>query len=362
MKNSKRGLVVAIAAAVILCLSLARAAATSVQRDTARMIPLPELEHPRQICVEGGRVYILDARDIIVYDLKDGRLLMRIGRGGQGPGEFTMGPGRLAVFPDRLVIEDFHKIMRFNLDGKYLDQIMEPGYLKRLAFLPVGNNFVGFSMRRRNDGTLAPAVGCVYDKDLKLIKEFYGALPPGPPPPPAPGSPPPAKKEDVLLVRDYVDYAIFENKIFVADSRKGIFISVFDENGVLLREIRHPAEKVKIPKSYFEAALKERQKSKYWEISKASFNFIEADYFPAMAGFKIDGGRIYIITPAEKGGFYEVIVMDLEGRVQETSFRFPLKPNFAVLESFALTYDVENDAFVWFDYNDAKETYELHIR
>ena len=362
MNNFKSRLVKAAATSVVLGLGLAGAAATSVQRDTVRITPLPELEHPRQICAEGGRAYILDSRDILVYDLKDGRLLMRIGKRGQGPGEFTMGPGGLTVFPDRLVIEDFQKIKFFTLDGKYLDQIMEPGYLSRSAFLPVGDNFVGFFMQRRDDGTLTPAVGGIYDKALKLVKEFYGALPPGPPPPPPPGSPPPAKKGDVLLVRDYAGCAVLADKIFVADSRKGVFISVFDEKGSLLREIRHPSEKVKVPKSYFEAALKERQKSKYWEISKASFNFVESDYFPAIIGFKIDGGRIYVITPAEKGGLYEVIVMDLEGRIQERSFRFPLKPNFAVLESFALTYDVENDAFVWFEYNDAKETYELHIR
>ncbi len=362
MNKFKHGLVMAVAAMVFHGLGLASAAAASVQRDSTRIIPLPELEHPRQICAKTGRAYILDNRDILVYDLKDGRLLMRIGKRGQGPGEFTMGPLGLTVFPDRLVIEDFQKIKFFTLDGKYLDQIMEPGYLSRSAFLPVGNNFVGFFMQWRDDRTLTPAVGGVYDKNLKLIKEFYGALPPGPPPPPPPGSPPPAKKEDVLLVRDYAGCAVLGDKIFVADSRKGVFISVFDEKGSLLREIRHPAEKVKVPKSYFEAALKERQKSKYWEIFKASFNFIEPDYFPAMVGFKIDGGRIYIVTPAEKGGLYEVIVMDLEGRIQERSFRFPLKPNFSVLESFALTYDVENDTFVWFEYNDANETYELHIR
>ena len=54
--------------------------------------------------------------------------------------------------------------------------------------------------------------------------------------------------------------------------------------------------------------------------------------------------------------------MDLEGRILEKSFRFPLKPNIAIPESFSLNYDIEGGAIVWFAYNDAKEIYELHIR
>ena len=54
--------------------------------------------------------------------------------------------------------------------------------------------------------------------------------------------------------------------------------------------------------------------------------------------------------------------MDLEGRILEKSFRFPLKLNFAIPESLSLNYDIEGGAIVWFAYNDAKEIYELHIR
>jgi len=359
MSKSRRGFVMAVAAAaVFLTLGAGSAAASRAQRSAARTIPLPELERPSQICAEGGRAYILDTRDILVYDLKDGRLLTRIGKTGQGPGEFTMGPGRLTVFPDRLVIEDFRKIKFFTLDGKYLSQINEPEWMGFLPFLPVGRNFVGFPMQRREDGSLGPSVGCVYDKDLKLIKKFYGGLPMGPPAPPPPGSQPPAKKEDLLIIRDYVDYAVHGDKIFVADSRKGLFISVFGDNGDLLYEIRHPAERIKVPKGYLDAARKERKESKYY----ANYNLVVPDYLPAFVGFKIDGSRIYLVTPAEKDGLYEVIVMDIEGRILERNFRFPLKPDFAIPESFNLKYDVEGDAFVWFAYNDAKETYELHIR
>jgi hypothetical protein len=361
MNKFKRELVMAVAAVVILGLGLTRAA-MSVQRDSARIIPLPELEYPHQICAENGRIYVVDKRNVIVYDLKDGRFLTRIGKMGQGPGEFTMGPDRLTVLSDRLVISDFRKIKFFTLDGEYSGEIREPGFMGFYPFLPVGKNFVGFPMERRDDGSLSPAAGCIYDKDLKPKKKFFGEFPMGPPPPPLPGSRPPATKTDTLLIRDYADYAVYGEKIYVADSRKGLFISVFDENGDLLYEIRHPVEKVKVPKSYLDAVIKERKASKYWDSIYSHQNPVVPDYFPDFVGFKVDGGRIYVVTPAQKAGLYEVIVMDLKGQLLEKSFRFPIKPNFGNLASFRLNYDVEGNEFIWFAYNDAKEMYELHIR
>lgn len=337
-------------------------AGLSAQENAPRIIPLPELENPRQVCVENGKVYILDKRDILVYDLKDGRLLTKIGKTGQGPGEFVMGPGRLTVFSDRLVINDFRKIKLFTLEGEYSSEIKEPGFMGFYPFLPIGKNFVGFPMELRDDGSLSPPAGCIYDKDLKPKKKFFGEFPMGPPPPPPPGSGPPTAKTDTLLIRDYADYFVSGEKIYVADSRKGLSLSVFDENGDLVSEIRHSVEKVKVPKSFLEAVIKERKASKYWDSIYVHQNPVVPDYFPDFVGFKIDNGRIYVVTPAQKGGLYEVIVMDLEGRILEKSFRFPIKPNFEILASFSLNYDVEGNQFVWFEYNEAKEIFELYIR
>jgi len=363
MRKLRCGFILSMAITVFLVLGLTKPAEGLLPQDNApRIIPLPELEEPGQICVENGRVYVLDKRDIIVYDLKDGRLIRRIGKIGQGPGEFTMGPLRLTVLSDRLVISDFRKIKFFTLDGEYTSEIKEPGFMGFYPFLPIGKNYVGFPMERRDDGSLSPAAGCIYDKDLKLKKKFYGELPMAPPPPPPRGSQPPAKKTVKLIFRDYADYAVYGNKIFVADSRKGLFIAIFDENGDLLSEIRHSVEKVKVPKSYLEAVIKERKASKYWDSIYSHQNPVVPDFFPDFVGFKIDGGRIYVITPAQKSGLYEVIVMDFKGQILEKSFRFPIKPNFEVPESFSLSYDVEGNKFVWFAYNDAKETFELHVR
>ena len=68
------------------------------------------------------------------------------------------------------------------------------------------------------------------------------------------------------------------------------------------------------------------------------------------------------LTAAKKDDLYEIIVMDLEGKIRGREFRFPLQPNFETPFFNGFKYDIEGNKLVWFSYNDAKETYELHIR
>jgi hypothetical protein len=164
------------------------------------------------------------------------------------------------------------------------------------------------------------------------------------------------------MVRDYADYFVDAGKIYVADSRKGLFIAVFDENGNLLYEIKHSLGRVKVPKDYLERVIKERKASKSWDSSFAHQNPIVPEYFPDFVGFKIDAGRIYAVRPAEKNGRYEVVVMSLKGKLLDRSFRFPLKPDFEVPMRQRRKYDIEDGRIVWSEYNEAKEMHELHIR
>jgi hypothetical protein len=330
----------------------------AVAEEVTRIIPLPQVEEPRQVCAEHDRVYIVDDKDIVVYSFADGRFLRKVGRVGQGPGEFKIGPGRLAVLDDRLAVRDMFQVIFFSISGDYLSHVREPEYMGFSLYLPVGKSVVGFPSDRRQDGSLAPATGRIYDGEGKPLKRFYEALPELPPPPPPPGSGPPSIKRDALMVREYVDWIVHGGMIFVADSRKGLSVSAFDEQGKLLYEIKHKVDRIKVTKKFRASVLDERKKSKYAEYDNPVF----PEFFPAFVGFKIDGDSIYVITSAQKGGLYEVIEMDLKGKNLKRDFRSPLTPRFDVPEAFALQYDVEDGKILWVEYNEEKEIHELHIR
>ena len=158
------------------------------------------------------------------------------------------------------------------------------------------------------------------------------------------------------MINDYFDYIVHGDKIFVADSSRGLSISVFDQTGALLYEIQHALDRVIVSKEHRDFAIKSRS-DRYLASHKPVF----PKHFPAFAAFKIDGGRIYAVTAAAKDGRHEVIVMDLEGKILERGFRFPIRVDFWAPLVFARTFDVEEGRFVWVEYNDAKERYELHI-
>lgn len=348
--------------AVLLGILCIFSSGSAYSGQTERIIALPELENPRQIVVDKGRVYFVDRRDIVVYNLSDGRFLKKIGKLGQGPGEFNGGPNRLSVVDDRLIVQDMRSIECFNLEGIHTGGVKEPDPMGFYPFLPIGRNYVGFPMLINDNGSLTGPSGRIYDSNLKLKRKFFGELPAMPPPPPPPGTAWPSEKSDKLIIRDYGDYTVYEDRIYVVDSSRGFSISVFDENGILLREIKHTFDKVKVPKSFVDEVVKEWKASEDWKTYYSHFNPVVPKYFPALIDFKIDRGRIYALTPSKKNDFYEIIVMDLEGKILGREFRFPLQPNFEMPFFNRLKYDIEGDKLVWFDYNDDKETYELYIR
>jgi hypothetical protein len=359
MNNSRCSILTTALLPGMLCLF---SSGSDYSGQTERVFALPELEHPRQVVVEKERVYFVDRRDIVVYYLSDGLFLKKIGKLGQGPGEFATGPHRLSILGDRLIVQDLRSSEWFDLDGNRIGGHNDPDPIGFYQFLPVGRNFVGFAWLWNPDGSLAPPSGRIYDSHLKLKRDFFGELPAFPQAPPPPGSAEPPGSRDRLLIRDYGDYAVYEDRIYVVDSRRGFSISVFDENGILIREIQHPVDKIKVPKSFVREVVKEWKAAEDWQAEYSHLNPVVPEYFPAIMDFKVDEGRIYALTPAKKNDLYEIVVMDLEGKILGREFRFPLQPNFEEPFFTGFKYDIEGEKLVWFDYNDKQGIYELHVR
>jgi len=340
---------------LLLCLLLGSKLFLKEQDQQTKVIPLPELESASQVRAEHGKIYIQDKKDIAVYAFDTGRFLKRIGRPGQGPGEFTF-LGSFYLIGDRLVAVDISKAIIFSADGEYLGQIIPPSRIMKYPYLPVGNHFIGVPVERKEDGTELRPTLIVYDQNGKPVRRIFEVPDALPPPPPPPRASQPAGKMKYLMVREYFDYLVYDHKIFVADSSKGLCISVFDETGNLLYEIRHPVDRIKVTPEYREQIIKTST-----HISLQKHQPIFPDYFPAFVAMKIDRGKIYVVTPARKGNLNEVIIMDLKGKILEKRFSFPLKIDYFVPYSFAQSFDVEQGKFVWVEYNESAGQYEFCI-
>jgi hypothetical protein len=327
-----------------------------------KIYPLPEITSVFSIQVAGDKLFIVDARtrEISVYSLDGIRFLGRIGKSGQGPGEFDS-PPRLAFLPDGFAAKSFAKLEFFSKDWKALRESKGFGVdlmVSGFPVFPLDGRYVAFPFVRDESNRMTECLGRIYDADWKPVRDFTERFPsPTPPPPPPPGSKSSGPKQKVLLIKDYCDGAVAGGRIYFADSRKGLSITVFDVKGEKLREIKPSIKPPSVSRKEREdllSAWREEMK-KFLD----SYDPVVPDSYPAFFAFRMDGDEIHAVTSVRKGDLYEVITMDLEGKILRRSFAFPLEPSWGYLPGTNSRFDIRSGILYTVDYNDSEERYEL---
>jgi beta-lactamase regulating signal transducer with metallopeptidase domain len=341
------------------------------------------------LAVEKDRIYLseYDAKNfsqdsesyIAVYSLPDFSLLAKIGKKGKGPGEFLMGPGRFCVINRQIWAEDIRKIIAFSRDGDFQKEIPIPREIlvSLYPIVPFGDKFVSLVADRADiSKNIDRAFGRIFDADFRMIREFYGEIPfvtpPPPPPPPPPlgqkaearGNNVAVSKVDYQAIPECIDFAVADGKIFVADTRKGFHIAVFDAMGVPLYEINQDYVVLPVPPEYSSALKKKLDEMQGWLNQVA--NIKVHDSFPAFYSFKIADDKIFVSTYAEKDGLHELVVMDLKGNVLKRSFSFPLGSSYDPLyNNFFIVrdqYAILGDKIYYLAKNSKDGSYEVRIQ
>jgi len=355
------------------------------EESTARVYPLPAGMRAYSMAVGKDRLYISGEegpqrnpdRSVAIFSLKDFSLLKKFGQTGKGVGEFLFGPGDFNIVDGSLWFEDIGKILVFSGDGTFQREFRYPIkeiFLLGYPLLPVGGNYAAFPGKLKENGPLLYS-GRLYDREFRLIKQFYeetpSVFPPPPPPPPPPGKTTEPKnenlvrtKEDYQVIPDCIDFAVAEDKIYAADTRQGFHISVFDSRGNPLYVIDKEYEKLQVPQDYYDGLMKRLEKQQAWLYGVANFKFRE--YYPAFMSFKIADNKIYVATYVEKENLHELIVMNLKGDILMRKFVFPLGPssdrlynNFFILRR---TYDIRGDRIYYLARNETTGSSEVRIQ
>lgn len=320
---------------------------------------------PAAISVDGNQVYITEGTSVHIYSLRPFKHLETFGVEGEGPGEFKSSP-YLNLYPDHLFTNSPGKIMFFSRDGVFQKEIKLPFHYFYFNYplLPVKENYACLQLKAVKQGKLRIVFeGKIYGPGFQLLKSFCQVDSPFLPPPPRPGTKP-AAKIDYDVIGECVDFDAADGKIFLADSRKGFFISVFNHKGDLLYEINNKYKKIKVPEAFEEEYMREERKSKNWERSKMLYNYVFKDYYPPFFTFKVSGRKIYAVTYEKTAGRYEVVVMDPGGNVLKRSFAFPPDPMKREVHGFppySTTYDICKDHIYYLVEDPEAETWELHV-
>jgi hypothetical protein len=345
---------------------------SSSQELPSKIIPMPDVIQPGAIVVSKGKIIIPERTHIALFSIQDFHLEKKFGRRGEGPGEFST-PPKITVFPDHLLANTMGKLIFFSYDGDLIKEIKItiPYNYGTWPMLPVGQNYVGFpiEVKKTKQGTIQfNHVGRLYDQKFKPIKQICEAIlplaPPPPPPPKAGTKPRRIPKQDFNVIPEYVDYVIVNDKIFLADNRKGFHISVLDKQGDLLYKIEKDYKPLRVPREYKDANMKRLRELPDWESLQNQFNYKFKEYFPAFSSFKVADNKIYVTTYQKKNEKFEIVVMDFDGNILKNSFSFPLPPyqdpsyNISL---FSNEYEIYQDTIYHLAYNYETDIYELNI-
>ena len=352
--------------------------------DAVRTFSLPPGVEPQVLAVDKDRIYLCEYEIfgqkpesyIAVYSRSDFSLLAKIGNEGKGPGEFLFGPNRFCIVKDQIWAMDIRKTIVFTRDGIFQKEIPIPREIFAAVYplVPVSDKFVSLAgdwsdVSKGNNRVF----GRLYGPDFRMIKEFYGEIPiQTPPPPPAPlgqkteaaGNNASVAKEEYQAIPECIDFAVAEGNIFVADTRKGFHIAVFDSLGAPLYEINQNYAALPVPPEYSAALKKKLNETQGWLNKVADIKL--RDSFPAFYSFKIADGKIYVSTYAEKDGLHELVVMNLKGDVLKRSFSFPLGPSYdSMYDNFNVAkdrYAISGDKIYYLAKSTKDGAYELRIQ
>lgn len=316
-------------------------------QKTGKIAVFPELNKPCTFIIDEGRIYFSDGPGILIYSLKDFKLIRKFGKEGEGPGEFKLSTGTnqvdLYVLPRYLQVNSPGKISFFTKEGKFKKEIKQSFtiYCK-----PLNSGFVGARLVYDKDNTLHRRI-TVYDSDLNKVKEFF-------------------KEKEIFQPREktleapfwaYDSTRTWENKIFIDGREKSIH--VFNKKGKRIQDIKLNCKRIKVTDDIKKKYLKYYEEAPLW---RSRWNlvkdwFVFPEFLPVIRYFLIKDKKIYIFTYQRKNGENELLTLDIKGKLLKQTFLPVLEYN--VLSLSPLT--ISNDKLYQLHENEAEEMWELYV-
>jgi hypothetical protein len=330
----------------------------------ARLGFLEGVLKPQMIKVSGSELFVVEGHNVFIYSLPELKLKKKLGKQGEGPGEFKLDPSRTAVinvFPGYILAESRHKVIWFSREGNFIkEKRKKPGIIQTM---PIGKNFAVLKILYGPRGHNYFSIN-LYDSQFTEIKELY-------------------KQyfftfEDKLFIMpDSLNYCICDNKIFIEESPDGFVIEVFDSEGKKLKRIQKPFEKIKVTAGDKEAAFNAflqipsvvrqiKQLGKQEMINRLkSQNLVYPDTFPAIQYMLADNKKLYTKTYRKKNNKEEYLIMDLTGNILKKVYLPAVKKvDFLVqMQGDKKYYHIHNDKYYYLQMMESEEDegWEVHV-
>jgi len=264
---------------------------------------------PEMIKIDGESLFVVEGANVLECSLKDLRIVRRFGGKGEGPGELKtldFWYNKVTILPDRVFVDGFDKIIDFAKDGRLIREIKKPAGIDHV--IPVGDGFVAAKLDQFAGGVQYQSLA-LYDAGLRFRKELCRQV-----------SPIQANGQKTEMIPDVLNFAVWEDRVYVEKSREGFVIDVFDAQGARAARIAHPHEKVRVTEAAKGEALERFKSDPFvkrmgYEKFKIYSEFVWPESMPPITDFDVSDGRIYARTPQTAGDRERWVILDRTGRI-----------------------------------------------
>jgi len=268
---------------------------------------LRDVFEPEMMKVADDKLYVVEGTHVLIYSLKDLSLIKKIGGRGEGPGEFKPMDywyNTVTVLPEHIFVDGFDKTVYFSKDGQLLREAKKPIGLSRMV--PVGDHFAAVKLEHL-EGDVQYHCLFLFDANGKSLKELCRQE-----------SPVQQMTRKMEVIPDVLNFAIWEDKIFVEKSREGFVLEIFDSRGDHLYRIEKKIEKIPVTKIHENEAIEAFKTDPFlkrmgFEEFKRLSTFVWPKALPAIRDFTVVDKKIYVRTSRNRDGKENWLVLDLKG-------------------------------------------------
>lgn len=312
---------------------------------------LPGILKPERIYVHKNRLYVVERITISVFSLKDFDLIKKIGKEGEGPGEFKEQVFNLHFKDGQVLVNSAGRVTYFSEDGTYIkeEKSSAPG---TGSFLPVKDKFVGLQVKGE-EGKFFKIIS-LFDANFQKIKEIYRIeddFRPG--------------KEMRAFIEPQM-FDVVDNKIIVTFD-KNFVITVFDAAGNVDFTIKRKYDRIKVSDAHKEAVHFFYRTDPYYKQYYGRLKNILTfpGYLPAIRFFFLSGNKIYVQTYKRENNKSEFFIFDKTGNLIKKVFVPFIEEEFSYNEfSFPRHHAVAGGKLYQLLENDEEEwdLYITHIK
>jgi len=276
-----------------------------------RTATFTDFVNPFSIVVDEDRLYISEGAAVFIYSPEDYRLLKKIGKEGEGPGEILLRRRAgnteilLSTTPDFLIVGTSGKVIYFTKNGEFVkEKRTDPA---GQWMVPLGDGFVGRKYFREPDALYHGIV--LWDANLNKIKDVYKHIH---------GLQGARKKFNPLTVEP-ADCTVADNKIFVIDGEMSK-IMVYDKNGNTLFTVAPRSDDEPVPftekdkKALIDSFKFNPLWGRFYERRPDLFDF--PTHYPLLVMYDLDipAKKIYLKTYKIENNKQKWLVYDFNGK------------------------------------------------